>query len=273
MFGTTVTAAQTQELTTPALIGVIALYLLLAVLAWTLSRSIARRLLALRWLIPSKRRMSAERRQTLEGLIGSMISLLALVVVMVAILAHFVRAETLVWIIGLFSAAFGLGARALVADVLAGGRFIFRNTFAIGEKVALVAAGVTVEGIIEEVNVTNTIVRAPSGELCVVPNGDISVIRNYNRAPFSAAKIRFSVKSEQLARTLALLEPLGHEAVTLLPELAEPWQVISTSEAMGQKTELTVTAHTSFGRAAGLKLRMFEMIYRRLRDAEIELLD
>lgn len=273
MFRTILATPQSQELSVPALIGVIALYLLLAVLTWALSQHIARRLLSLMRLAPSKRRMSAERQQTLEGLIGSVISLLALVIVMIATLSHFVRAETLVWIIGLFSAAFGLGARALVADVLAGGRFIFRNTFAIGEKVALIAAGATVEGTIEEVNVTNTIIRAPTGELCVVPNGDIGVIRNYNRAPFSAAKIRFSVKSEQLARTLALLEPLGHEAIALLPELSEPWQVISTSEAMGQKTELTVMAHTSFGKAASLKLRMFEMIYRRLRDAGIDLLD
>lgn len=273
MYGILLATWQGAAGSVPVIIGMIALYLLLAVLAWAFSRRIARGLLSLRWLAPSKRRMTVERRQTLEGLIGSVISLLALVIAIIASLSHFVRAETLIWIIGLFSAAFGLGTRALVADVLAGGRFIFRNTFAIGEKVSLSVAGVTVEGTVEEVNVTNTIIRSQNGELCVVPNGDIGVIRNFNRAPFSAAKIRFSVKSEHLARTLALLEPLGTEAVSLLPELTEPWQVISTSETMGQKTELTVTAHTSFGKAAGLKLRMFEMIYRRLGDAGIDLLD
>lgn len=272
--GATAVGSGILESPVPVVLGAIALYLLLAVLVWVLSRRIARQaLLALRWLVPSKRRMSADRRQTLEGLIGSTLSMLALIIAMVATLSHFVRAETLVWMIGLFSAAFGLGTRALVADVLAGCRLIFRNTFAIGEKVELIAGMTTVEGIIEEVNVTNTLVRAPTGELCVIPNGDIGVIRNYNRAHHSTAKIRFSVKSEQLARTLALLEPLGQEAVALLPELTEPWQVISTSELMGQKTEVTVMALTSFGKAAGLKLRMFEMIYRRLRDAEIELLD
>lgn len=256
-----------------ALLSAIALYLLLAMLAVAFSRHIARGLLSLSRLLPDQRRMSAERRQTLEGLIGSVISLLSVIIAIVATLAHFVSTETLVWIIGLFSAAFGLGARALVADVLAGTRFIFRNTFAIGEKVELVAGMTTVDGTIEEVNVTNTTVRSRNGELCIVPNGDIGVIRNYNRAPYSVAKIKFSIKTEQLTRTLALLEPLGAEAAALLTDLAEPWQVISTSDEMGPKIELTVTAHTEFAKAAGLKLRMFEMIYRRLGDAGIELLD
>ncbi len=259
--------------TVPVLLSSIALYLLLMLVAVGFSRPIARALLWLGRLLPSKRRMTADRRQTLEGLISSLVSLLAVIIAIVATLSHFVSTETLVWIVGLFSAAFGLGARALVADILAGGRFIFRNTFAIGEKVELTAGATTVEGIVEEVNVTNTTVRSRNGELCVVPNGDISVIRNYNRAPYSIAKIKFTVRTESLARTIALLEPLGQEALTLLPELSEPWQVISTSDVMGPKIELTVTAHTEFAKAAGLKLRMFEVIYRRLGDAGIELLD
>lgn len=261
----------TLESTVPALLGSIGLYLLLMLLVLGFSRHIARVLLGLNQLLPNEQRPTPDRRKTLEGLVGSLISLLAVVAAVIATLSHFVSAETLLWITGLFSAAFGLGARAMVADVVAGGRFIFRNTFAIGEKVEFTAGATTVDGIVEEVNVTNTTIRSRTGELCVVPNGEISVIRNYTRAPYSIAKIKFTVKTEALARTLALLEPLGQEAVTLLPELSESWQVISTSDVMGPKTELTVTAHTEFAKAAMLKLRMFEVIYRRLGDAGIEL--
>ena len=35
-----------------------------------------------------------------------------------------------------------------------------------------------------------------------------------------------------------------------LPDLTEPWQVISTSETLGAKAEITVIAHTSFAKAA-----------------------
>jgi len=160
-----------------------------------------------------------------------------------------------------------------VADVLAGCRFLFRNTFAIGEKVELVVGATTVEGTVEEVNVTNTLVRSPNGELFVVPNGDISVIRNFSRAPFSSTKIRFSVPSARLTEALDVLDRLGQEAPVLLPDLTEPWQVISTAETLGAKAEVTVIAHTSFAKAATLRLQIFGLIDQRLTEAGIELLD
>ncbi len=58
-----------------------------------------------------------------------------------------------------------------------------------------------------------------------------------------------------------------------LPDLIEPWQVISTSEEMGARSEVTVVAHTSFARAATLRLQMIRLIDQRLTEAGIELLD
>ena len=255
------------------LVATVLLYALLALLVFIFARWLARGLLVIRRLLPGHRAMTVDRRRTLEGLIGSLISLLAFIVAGLAALALFLRPETLIWIVGLFSAAFGLGARGLVADILAGGRFLFRNTFAIGEKVELITSTTAVEGTVEEVNVTNTLVRSPNGELFVVPNGDIGVIRNFSRAPFSSTKIRFSVRSGRLAETLDMLGRLGEEALGLLPDLTEPWQVISTSEALGAKSEITVIAHTSFAKAATLRLQIFGLINQRLTEAGIELLD
>lgn len=254
-------------------VALIVLYLAVAVIISLASRHLARRLLGLRILVPGKRNMTPERQQTLVGLIGSLVTLLVFVLAFLSMLSLFVAADTLIWVVGLFSAAFGLGARSFVADVLAGGRFIFRNTFAIGEKVELSVGVATVEGTVEEVNVTNTQVRAPTGEVYVVPNGDITIIRNFSRAPYSTARLRFCVRSEQLLAARATLEALGQEAAAALPELTEPWQVISTADTLSNKMELTVLAHTPYGKAATLKLAMADLIYRRLHAADIELVD
>ena len=255
------------------LVAMVILYLLAALLVSVFARWIARGLLLGSRLLPKQHAITVQRRRTLEDLIGSLISLLAFMVALLASVALFVRPETLIWIVGLFSAAFGLGARGLVADVLAGGRFLFRNTFAIGEKVELVVGVTTVEGTIEEVNVTNTLVRSSNGELYVVPNGEISGIRNFSRAPFSSTKIRFFVPAIKLAETLEVLDRLGQEATVLLPELTEPWQMISTSEMLSTKAEITVIARTSFARAATLRLEIFSLLNQRLTAAGIELLD
>jgi len=261
----TVTALQT--------IGLVVIYLLAAVLVSLLSRTLARPFIAIVSHLPGKQPVAAQRQETVESLVASLISLMAFIVAALGIFSLFVDSERLIWVIGLFSAAFGLAARSLVADILAGTRFIFRNTFAIGEKVELSVGGVTAEGIIEEVNVTNTMLRAPTGESYVVPNGDILVIRNFSRAPHSAARVKLVVESEQLGKTIAVLEEMSQSASSWLPELIEPFQVLSTSDSMSNRVELTVMAHCSFGKAATVKLRLMDLIYRRLREAEVELLD
>jgi small-conductance mechanosensitive channel len=246
-------------------------YLLAGVLFVLFARPLARLLLLLARIAPTYRRLTDERRRTLEGLLASLIALLAMVIALVAALSLFVPSQTLIWIVGLFSAAFGLGARGMVADFVSGGGFIFHNTFAIGEKVEFYTGVSKVEGTVEAVNVRNTQVRAPTGELFTIPNGEIGVVRNFSRANLSAAKIRLSVPTEALGPALDLLDALGREAVGLLPDLREPWQVISTSDAAGPRTEVTVLANSSFGQAAALRLRIIALIYERLAAAGIPL--
>ena len=238
-----------------------------------LSRRIARPLVLLGRRIPGKPAMAPSRQRTLESLIASLISLLAFVIALLGVFSFFIDSERLIWIVGLFSAAFGLGARSLVADILAGMRFIFRNTFTIGEKVELAVGGITVEGNVEEVNVTNTLVRATSGEANIVPNGDIVVITNYSRAPYSSAKIKLFVQSAHLAAALDTLEDAAQEAMQALPDIREPFQVLSTSDTMGNKVELTIMAHCLYAKAATVKLRLMDLVYRRLTEAGVEIVD
>ena len=112
--GTPLTAAASLALA-------VGTYLLVGLLIALFARLAARGVLRLGRLAPSYRRPTDERLRTLEGLIASLISVLAVVLAIVASLSLFVKPETLIWIVGLFSAAFGLGVRGVVADLLAGG--------------------------------------------------------------------------------------------------------------------------------------------------------
>ncbi len=251
----------------------ILLYLALALLVAALARPLAWIVALTTHLAPRRRRPTHERRETLRSLLASGIKFAAFVGAGVATMALFVQPDTLVWMIGLFSAAFGLGARAFVNDLVAGGGFIFRNTFAIGEKVEITVGMDHIQGLIERVNVLDTLVRAPTGELYTVPNGEIRVIRNFSRASFSSVKLTLSVSHHDLDRTLTLLEALGQEAVTLLPDLIEPWHVIASAETLGNKTPLTVIAKARFAHAATLKLTIARLLETRLEAVGIECTD
>lgn len=245
------------------------LFFLLAWLVYRFSWTLADRVLHIGRLSKRGRQMRPERYQTLRSLFASAIAILAFLTATILALSQFVDAETLIWVVGLFSAAFGLGARPLISDFLTGISFLFEDPFDVGDKVALLAE----EGVVEKVNLRTTMLRSPSGELLVVPNGEIRLVRNYSRGLFSPATITLKLAASDLPQALPVLETLGKEAVVSLPNLLEPWRVISESGAMGQQTELTLLAKARFGMGAEMRPRLLALVHERLQEAGIQLAD
>lgn len=239
--------------------------LALAFLVTINSQRFARWMVHFSAIMPRFASAEPNRQQTLIRLYASVISTLVIVFALLGILRLFVDSSQIIWIIGLFSAAFGLGARGLVADIVAGATFIFRNTFSIGEKVELTVSGQNVDGTVEDVNLRSTLLRSPTGELFTMPNGEITIIRNFTRSTYSGTVIKLEVPTGQLAQALSALKELGERAPTLVPELIEPWQLLITREDVGATTEVTVVARFAFGKAAPLKARLIAAI-----DAELE---
>ena len=217
-------------------------------------------------------RSSPERQQTLQSLVSNAIRVLAFIIAALFSLGLYIERDTLAWLVGLFSAAFGLGARPLISDYLGGLSFIFEDTFAVGEKIEIPGA-YPVEGIVESINLRATSFRAPSGELFVVPNGEIRTVRNFSRGKFSLATITIKIPSTQIGIAVSILEDLGKEAVFLLPNLIEPWQVISPEGVIGHSTELSLVAKARFGNAADMRPRLLNLVHERLLEAEIILGD
>jgi small conductance mechanosensitive channel len=151
--------------------------------------------------------------------------------------------------------------------------FIFADNFDVGEKIKIITATGTVEGVIESMTLPTTLVRAPSGELYVVPNSDIRVLRNFSRGRFSIADIKLKLATADLDRALPVLSELGSEARLLLPDLLQPWRIISETGAVGTHTELTLLTKASFGRAAELRPHLLALIQERLTKVGIRLAD
>lgn len=257
------------------MMGLILLFYILAWILQRISQWIAELLLRVNHLSSEKRRWRSERLETLKGLIASTITFLAYTVATLATLSLFVNTDTLVWMVGLFSAAFGLGARPLISDYLTGVGFIFEDAMDVGEKVEFVMAGGPIEGVVEDVSLRTTLVRAPSGEQLTVPNGEIRVIRNYSRGRYSTIKIRLKIAGNSLEEALLVLEELGNDAISLLPNLLEPWDVVGTSDDEMDKsgTSVTLIAKAKFGQGAKLRPRLLTQVRKRLDEYSIGLLD
>jgi len=223
--------------------------------AWLIAfliKRLVRRVLRFGQLAPKGHKPSMARQKTLQSLVSSSINLLVLIIAMLASLGLFIKPDTLAWMVGLFSAAFGLGARPLISDYLSGLSFIFEDTFSVGEKIEIPSPPV-MEGVVEAINLRTTLLRSPTGELYVVPNGEIRTVRNFSRGKFSIANITLKISAADLGPTITVLDLLGGEAMAMLPNLIEPWRVISPDGEIGHNTELTIVAKARFGMAAEMR--------------------
>lgn len=237
----------------------------------SLGGMLARRAVSLARFAPKQRRPSLERTRTLKSLLTSGITLLAFVLAILASMSLFVPMTTLIWIIGLFSAAFGLGAKPLISDLLAGMSFIFNVTFDIGEKVEFFIPGGNIQGIVEEINLTTTLVRAATGEVYTLPNGEIRIVRNFSRGKFSNANISLFVSPQDVGRATEVLRTISNENFSTMEDLLEPFQIVGSDNLTGSKVEIKVIAKALFGKAAELRLQLMDRIQERFHAENIEL--
>jgi len=245
-------------------------YFLIAMLVAFLLKHLAHWLLKLGRLAPHDRKPSPERQKTLHSLISSAINLVVIILALLASMALFIDLNTLAWVVGLFSTAFGFGARLVIGDYLGGLSFLFEDTFSVGEKIEI-SGSPTIEGVVETINLRTTMLRSSSGELYIVPNGEIRVVRNFSRGKFSIANITLKIQGSDLSLARTTLEALGSEAITLLPNLIEPWQVTNLGGVIGQYTELTLIAKARFGKAAEMRPHMLALVQERLLEINIQL--
>ncbi len=245
-------------------------YFIAALLVAFLLRQLAHGLVKLGRLAPHGRRPSPERQKTLQSLIASAINLFVFIIAIMASVTLFVDPNTLAWVVGLLGTALGFGARLIVGDYLSGLSFLFEDTFSVGDKIEIHGPP-TIEGVVETINLRTTLLRSSSGELYILPNGEIRTVRNFSRGKFSIANITLKIQSSDLSTARTMLEALGIEAVTLLPNLIEPWKVTNLGGMIGQYTELTLIAKARFGKAAEMRPHLLALVQERLLEVDIQL--
>ena len=75
------------------------------------------------------------------------------------------------------AATIGFGAQSLLRDIIAGFSIVFEGQYSVGDFVEIEPTKAA--GLVEELGLRTTKIRALSGELIFVPNGTITGVRNY----------------------------------------------------------------------------------------------
>ena len=75
------------------------------------------------------------------------------------------------------AATVGFGAQSLLRDIIAGFSIVFEGQYSVGDFVEIEPTKAA--GLVEELGLRTTKIRALSGELIFIPNGTITGVRNY----------------------------------------------------------------------------------------------
>ncbi len=126
---------------------------------------------------------------------------------------------------GVAGLAVGFGAQNLVRDVISGFFILLEDQYAVGDYVNLAGT----EGVVEDLGLRTTSVRAFGGELHILPNGAIPLVTNYSRGPL---RVMFEVTvpyEEDTPRAIGVIQGALDKAARGSPLIVEGPRVLGVS--------------------------------------------
>ncbi|MEC5425071.1 mechanosensitive ion channel family protein [Virgibacillus sp. C22-A2] len=123
-------------------------------------------------------RITERRENTLKKLIKNVIAYVVYFIAFIMILDNVLgfNVGALLAGAGVAGLAIGFGAQNLVRDIISGFFIIFEDQFSVGDYVAVGG----IEGTVEEIGLRTTKVLSWTGEMNILPNGNVTQVTNYS---------------------------------------------------------------------------------------------
>ncbi|MFC0210939.1 mechanosensitive ion channel family protein [Paenibacillus chartarius] len=122
-------------------------------------------------------KFDVRRTNTMTKLVHNLVSYTVNFITILLILAQFgVNLGPLLAGAGVLGLAIGFGAQSLVKDIITGFFIIFEDQFAVGDTVQIDQF----KGTVEEIGIRVTRIKSWTGEVHIIPNGNIKQVTNFS---------------------------------------------------------------------------------------------
>jgi small conductance mechanosensitive channel len=157
---------------------------------------------------------------------------------------------------GIVGVAVGFGAQSLVKDVISGFFILLENQYAVGDTVIIGSD----EGVVVDISLRCTRIKGASGEVYIVPNGQISRVVNQSRTN-RRAKVEIGVGFEaDVNKVEKILAGICEQIKTDYPEIVEGPEVWGITDFAEAGPVFTVAAFTVPGAQAKIEREMRRQI-------------
>ncbi|WLR41877.1 mechanosensitive ion channel family protein [Bacillus carboniphilus] len=190
-----------------------------------IGRKAIRRVFSIRTKGPMK--ISERRETTLQKLLENILSYIVYFIALIMLFDNLGYDVTgLIAGAGVLGLAIGFGAQSLVKDVISGFFIIFEDQFSVGDYIKIADK----QGFVEEIGLRTTKIKSWTGELHVIPNGNIAEVTNYS-VNNSIAVVDVSIAYEgDIVEAESVIERLLEE----LPFKYE--EMVGTPQLLGVQT-------------------------------------
>ncbi len=175
---------------------------------------------------------------------------------------------------GVLGFAFGFGAQTMVKDLLNGLFLLAEGQYTIGETIELPGvAGANITGVVERVTLRTTTLRNPSGDMHIVPSGEIRVVTNrskgWSRAQVDAG-VGYATPVEEAVRVLESYCDRLEEDSELAEILVDKPMVLGVEAFLDTQYLVRVVAKVPAGKLRDTERRMRRLLRVAFEEAGIE---
>ncbi|PMC35534.1 mechanosensitive ion channel protein MscS [Bacillus sp. UMB0899] len=167
-------------------------------------------------------RISERRENTLAKLLENILTYVVYFIAIIMVLETLgLDVAALLAGAGIVGLAVGFGAQNLVRDIITGFFIIFEDQFSVGDYVRIS----TFEGTVEEIGLRTTKIKSWTGEVHILPNGNITEVTNFsinNSVAFVDVNIAYESDisyTEKVIQELLLEVQDKYEDIVSPPEL------------------------------------------------------
>ncbi|OWZ84790.1 mechanosensitive ion channel family protein [Natranaerobius trueperi] len=165
-----------------------------------------------------ERLMDERRKKTLNGLLKSILVYAVYFLAGIMILENFgIKTSSILAGVGVIGLAVSFGAQSLIKDVITGFFIMFEDQYSIGEWVT----AADVFGEVQELGLRTTRIREWTGQVHIIPNGEIGKVTNYSRGEMLGLVTVGIAYEEDIDKAIEVLKEESKKAVKELPEIVE----------------------------------------------------
>lgn len=142
---------------------------------------------------------------------------------------------------GIGGLAISFGAQSLVKDIITGFFILFEDQFSVGDYITIG----DYSGTVEELGVRITKLRDFSGELHIIPNGNITTVTNIGRGPMRSSVDIAVAYEEDIDRAIKVIEQVCNKIKEGNDNIVEGPTVLGVTELGDSGISITVVAKTN----------------------------